>query len=218
MTPPLSPEASPLSRGDPSIISSIGINTRRTRRLSEQIHHPANIATIPTHQRAVSETAVVRYRQNSASSSRDHSPSPRRLTFSPRILHASNRTFSPSFLGLRADNIWTKLSTTFESVSENTPTSPVTPTKMFTASSAQAQAGPDLEELQTEVCLESTNLIYQSMSIFADVTVGCWLPISRGRNKASCTTDTMANKCLTKSNFLSYEHCFLSGPSRGCRT
>jgi len=147
MTLPLSPAGSP-SR------EIIITGTRRSRRLSEQFH-PANTTTIPStpnHQRAASETAVVRYRQNSPSSSRDYSPSPGRRTFSPRILHAHNRNFSPSFLGLRADNIWSKLTTAFESVPEHLPSNPVTPIRMFAASSAQAQAGPDLEELQTEVC------------------------------------------------------------------
>jgi len=136
----------------PSPVPAGPLDIIRSRRRHSDLHNPATPVTPPPRpQRATSETALVRYHQTSSSSSRNQSPSPGRRGYSPRILHANTRNFSPSFLGLRPDNIWIRLTTTFEAVPEDVPSSPVTPTRMFAATSAQVQAGPDLEELQTEV-------------------------------------------------------------------
>lgn len=143
-TPPLSPTAS-----SPSGARDIEDTLRSRRRVSAADFHPAPVTPSSRHQRAASETALVRYRQSPSPSPGSQSPSSGRLPITPRVLHTNNRNFSPTFLGLRA--FWTRLSTTFESVPEHVPGSPVTKAPMFAASSAQAQAGPDLEELQTEV-------------------------------------------------------------------
>ncbi len=64
----------------------------------------------------------------------------------PRPVYTRNR--NSTFLGLDGDTFWTRLSSTFDQHSSE----PVSLRRMFgVASQPQIQAGPDLEEIQTEV-------------------------------------------------------------------
>jgi len=63
-----------------------------------------------------------------------------------RPVYTGNR--NSTFLGLDGDTFWTRLSSTFDQHSSE----PVSLCRMFgVASQSQIQAGPDLEEIQTEV-------------------------------------------------------------------
>jgi len=94
----------------------------------------------------------------------------------------------------------------------------ISTTSMFGASNnsgsaAQAQAGPDLDEIQTEVSNQGYCVLRRT-----NKTTGSWLPLNSRRNKTSAPPFTMAAEQFTEAYLDLVWRCLSICTYRCCRT